>query len=163
MLEVITKPRKGFTLIELLVVIAIIGILSSTVLVSLNAARGKARDAERISNLRAIEKALALYWLDHNGYPDTANVWRGSNAGCYGGHGDDAIPGMVPSYLPRIPIESAPKSSSACYMYRSNGTEYKFMLHLNMETCAAGTCPLQDPARPTQPTSAVYSAGGTGL
>ena len=150
----------GFTLIELLVVIAIIGILSSVVLVSLNQARGKARDAERVSNLRTVEKALALYWLDNFAYPDTGGAWRGSNSACYGGHGDNAIPGLVPTYLPRVPIEATQSSASACYMYRSNGTDYKFMIHLSMESCTAGSCPLQDPARLSQPTSAVYSAGG---
>jgi general secretion pathway protein G len=151
---------RGFTLIELLVVIAIIGILSATVLVSLNATRAKARDAQRLANLRTIEKALALYWLDHNAYPDTANAWQGTNAACYGGHGNNAIPGLVPTYIAQLPIEAKQANASACYLYRSNGTDYKFMTHISMETCASGSCPLQDPARTNQPTSAVYSANG---
>ncbi len=65
-------PRRlsGFTLIELLVVIAIIGILSSIVITSLNTARMKGRDAKRLSDIKQIQLALALY-ADANGgtYP----------------------------------------------------------------------------------------------
>ncbi|HVY72509.1 MAG TPA: type II secretion system protein [Candidatus Paceibacterota bacterium] len=74
------KPR-GFTLIELLVVIAIIGVLASVVLVSLNSARSKARDARRLSDIHNMQAALELYYVDHGAYPNP-------NAACNGGGGD---------------------------------------------------------------------------
>ena len=66
-----SSPRedRGFTLIELLVVIAIIGVLSSVVLVSLNTARAKARDANRAASIAQVQRALELYYLDNGQYP----------------------------------------------------------------------------------------------
>lgn len=61
--------QKGFTLIELLVVIAIIGLLSSVVLASLNLARAKARDVNRIANIKQMQTALELYFDDNGFYP----------------------------------------------------------------------------------------------
>lgn len=52
--------KAGFTLIELLVVIAIVGVLSGVVLQSLNSARAKARDAQRLTEIDQINKALEL-------------------------------------------------------------------------------------------------------
>ena len=62
--------KKGFTLIELLVVIAIIGLLSTLAVIALNNARGKARDAKRISDVKQLQSALELYYNDAAGYPD---------------------------------------------------------------------------------------------
>ena len=56
--------KRGFTLIELLVVIAIIGILSGVVLASLNTARLKARNAQRISDTRQVMLALEFFFDD---------------------------------------------------------------------------------------------------
>lgn len=69
----------GFTLIELLVVIAIIGLLSSIVLVSLNSARAKARDARRITDFGQIQTALELFYDSYGRYPITGGepTWDG--------------------------------------------------------------------------------------
>lgn len=69
----VRRARGGFTLIELLVVIAIIGVLAAVVLVSLNTARMRGRDAKRLADLDAVRLALEVY-ADQNGsvYPADA-------------------------------------------------------------------------------------------
>lgn len=66
--------KKGFTLIELLVVISIVSVLSSTVLVALEGAKAKGRDAQRISQIKEVQKALAIYYLNHGVYPDNSTL-----------------------------------------------------------------------------------------
>ena len=77
--------RKGFTLIELLVVITIIGLLATIVLVSLNTARSKARDARRLADLRQVALALEFYYDDNpdTGYPGASgsNQWGDADSG----------------------------------------------------------------------------------
>ena len=88
--------QRGFTLIELLVVIAIIGILSAIILASLGPARDKASDATRIADTNALEKALEMYAIDNNYYP------QDGVAG--GGHTVDTLaPFLVPTYISSIP------------------------------------------------------------
>ncbi len=66
------QNQKGFTLIELLVVIAIIGLLASVVLLALNSARSKSRDAKRVADIRQMASGLELYYNDCNSYPQLA-------------------------------------------------------------------------------------------
>lgn len=63
------SKQLGFTLIELLVVISIIGLLASVVLVALNGARVKARDAKRIADLSQIAKATEFFYDSQGFYP----------------------------------------------------------------------------------------------
>lgn len=101
------KYKYGFTLIELLVVIAIIGVLSSTVLASLNTARMKSRDAKRLQDLRQVRIALELYFTDNNSYP-LAAAWVQSFPA--GNASWTALQTTLAKYIPRLPVD--PRNSA---------------------------------------------------
>jgi general secretion pathway protein G len=61
--------KNGFTLIELLVVISVIGLLAALIMVNFNAARERARDVQRKSDLDQTKKALRMYYNDDSAYP----------------------------------------------------------------------------------------------
>lgn len=60
------RKRAGFTLIELLVVIAIIAILASILFPVFSRARGKARQAACMSNMKQIGLAIISYASDYD-------------------------------------------------------------------------------------------------
>jgi prepilin-type N-terminal cleavage/methylation domain-containing protein len=163
------SPQKGFTLIELLVVIAIIGILSSVVLASLNTAKNKANDAKRMTDLNAIQTALEMYASTYNSYP-VSPTWAWSSR-CNAWPdlaGGDVIPGLVPTYLPKMPSDPAMDAvaNTCCYLYLSNGTDYKLLAH-NCPTSykCSGSGEVNggfyDPVRPTW-SCQVSTQGGEG-
>ncbi len=140
------RTTEGFTLIELLVVIAIIGILSSVVLASLSTARGKARDAKRKQDIVQLRTALESYAGDNNVYP--VGGWRG--AVTYGGYGTGAtgyIPGLVPTHISVLPLD--PGKTGDGYLYLSDGTNYKLLVHASADSYPSAGQAFYDPVRPT--------------
>lgn len=95
------KKQLGFTIIELLVVIAIIGLLSSVVLVSLNSARKKARDARRKADLHQIQLALEMYYDANNQYPPSPAGWTYS---CDGANWNNLQTALAP-YISKLPVD----------------------------------------------------------
>lgn len=124
------KTTRAFTLIEILVAIAIIGVLSAVVLASVNTARAKANNAKRLSDLHQIRTALELYVSANGSYPVQLG-WRGTTPGCYGTGTDPntAIPGLVPNFIPAMPQDPKPTLPNYCYLYYSDGTNYKVLAY----------------------------------
>jgi len=83
--------EAGFTLIELLVVIAVIGILSSMVLAQMRIAKVKARDADRVSDMKSLMNAQEMYMNEVNNY-STSDIYPSSI-------------GTVMANTPRDPID----------------------------------------------------------
>jgi len=92
--------KRAFTLIELLVVIAIIGSLSALFLPNFMAARERARDSQRKSDLRQIQKALEMHKQDQSptdflateSFPAVNSCWS-SGASCTGNVYMNKFPG----------------------------------------------------------------------
>ena len=139
----VRAQARAFTLIELLVVIAIIGILSSVVLASLNVARERGRDASRVSTVKQIENALALYQLQNGDYPVATNDSAGFE--CYTKNGNDFMASLVTAgFLPAYPTDSGNKNCGIQYI-RDSSTSYRILYYLEANPTAPATGCNQSP------------------
>lgn len=123
------KNNKGFTLIELLVVIVIIGILATLATVALSSARGKARDARRVSDVKQIMTALEMYYNDAQGYPPVGGVVPGS-----------PIATGTTTFMAKVPYNASPYSDGGC----PNTSNYAYSVGTGSTTytityCLGGT------------------------
>jgi general secretion pathway protein G len=101
MIKKINNNYFGFTLIELLVVIAIIGGLSALLVPNFMSTRERARDAQRKSDLKQIQKALEMYRQDKIpiAYPTATANRFGSSDACQTQFGTNII------YMNKIPCD----------------------------------------------------------
>jgi prepilin-type N-terminal cleavage/methylation domain-containing protein len=91
--------QRGFTIVELLIVIVVIGILAALVIVQFTNVQARARDAERKSDIRALESKVAEYYALQGNYPLTiaainnpTNVVPTDACKAPGGSGDCTTP-----------------------------------------------------------------------
>ena len=128
------KNQKGFTLIELLVVIAIIGLLASVVLLALNSARQKSRDAKRLADVRQIASALELYYDTNGGYPTTASYYATTGTGT-----------VSPTYLGQLPTFPSPvdgcTAGTASYAYTMGTTNASYRVLFCLAAPTGGITP----------------------
>jgi prepilin-type N-terminal cleavage/methylation domain-containing protein len=152
------KYNKAFTLIEMLLVIALIAILAGIVIVAINPGRqlANARNAERASELKALNDAIYQYYADNLAWPTTTmpttltevcSETNSNPAGCLD------LSNLTPDYLTAIPDDPtatsgtdyfvALPSSNLPALVANNSTEY------SQDLIAIGTS-----------TAATESAGG---
>lgn len=112
-------------------------------MIALNSARGKARDAKRVADIRQLATALEAYSVDHNdSYPDQPTY-------------ETTIPYLT-EYVATIPVSPLPADSAICaersvsryinndYLYKSTTTDgradfnIKFCIGSQVENVQAG-------------------------
>ena len=111
-------------------VIAIIGVLSSIVFVSVGAARSKARDAVRKSDLKQIAIALEMFYDKNGSYPRTAG-WCTQISNPTSNWGPD-FQSDIAEWLPNVPLDPKFAGTYQDYFYR-NIDDHSYSLYAELE------------------------------
>jgi prepilin-type N-terminal cleavage/methylation domain-containing protein len=125
--------QRAFTIVELLIVITVIAILAAITVVGYNGIQDRARNAQRISDLKNTESLLEAYFARNGSYPATTNQpksnWKAidvrTDENCPNGSSQaDWIPDI--SQLPQSNQTGAKGvgGTYGCYLYASNGEQY---------------------------------------
>lgn len=139
------RHSRGFTIVELLIVVVVIAILAAITIVAYNGIQGRARDSQRVSDLKTIVKALEVYKATNGSYPNatpTANAsgWEVSTTGTAATTFIAAL--VSPNGISKVPVDPVNTGDPANLnpSRGSNLNEYFYFLY------GAGTngC---DPAR----------------
>jgi len=109
----------------LLVVIAIIGLLASVVLVALNGARAKSRDAKRLADIRQLASAMELYFNDMNSYPTSSGPVNAGSAlsAQVAAVAPSLASALTPKYIGLLPTEPTP-ADATCKQTGQGSNQY---------------------------------------
>jgi hypothetical protein len=96
-------------------------------------------------------KALKQYYHDNKSYPKSSGGWDAITA-IYGQSKEDWIPGLVPRYIKKLPVDPRRKKDPVKqYMYKSDGIDYKLIAHfpVGMDDIIKQYPQFVDPRRPS--------------
>lgn len=136
------KNQNGFSLLELLFVIGAIAVITTLSVVSFNSARLRARDAQRVHDIKEIRTALELYYNRTKTYPTSFLPGR-----------DFSYNNNV--YISPVPSNPLPQNDGGCastnyaYAPTASQTDYNLVFCLGADAgewsagdniCTAASC-----------------------
>ena len=126
---------KGFTALELLIVLAVFGLLVTLAVLSLNSARARTRDAQRLSDVSVLRNGLSQYYSEKATYPVSTDLYLaqpGAKADKLTSDGfsasQDAHP---PIYLDRVPMGP---TANEYYHYHGGPNGYSLRFKTESDT-----------------------------
>lgn len=127
------QALNGFTIVELLVVVAIIGMIASMIFVSFESTRAKSRDARREEDMKQVQNALGLYFVNNRQFPECSELVINGSTDCVS---DALIAVGAISGLPTDPVQG---SSGVCdgensYVYCYSSDLFTYTLKYRLET-----------------------------
>ncbi|MHC4471253.1 MAG: type II secretion system major pseudopilin GspG [Planctomycetota bacterium] len=111
------RKERGFTLVELMVVIVLIGLLAGVVGVSVIPALLKGKKATALNQIKELEKAMELFYVDYSRYPDSLDELTG----------DHSEYGYPDGYISEVPLDPWGEE----YIYEPEGGTGKAYLILS--------------------------------
>lgn len=127
------KSRSGFTIVELLIVIVVIAILATVSIVAYNGIQQRARNSQRISDIKAIANAVELYYADNGSYPMTGG-WCTQISNPNRGNGySAAFQSAIATYMPKVPFDPLYAETHQDYFYRRDPSGQSYHLFAELE------------------------------
>ncbi len=157
--------KPAFTLVEMLITVALVAVLVGTVLVIVNPAklRGKARDAQRLNNLKSIQGAIELYHADNRKYPPFAGSLAIIPETGVPATQDALTNALIPNYISHLPLDPLQPSipnSTPCNINDGTGKpNYRFNYVSDNAGSGYGTYYLLTAQAESQTSTSGYSCG----
>jgi len=130
MSNMLRRDSHGFTIVELLIVIVVIAILAAISIVAYNGIQQRARDAQRIQDVKTISKALELYYLDNGSLPNSAcNLGAGCKINSSWNTTADTSwsnleAQLVPKYISSLPKDPLASVADAASIWGGHNYDY---------------------------------------